>query len=288
MSIGILYESYEWSNCRLGEIITQNGIAAEMIFAEDLQLKPGGDLPHAMYINRVFPSADMRGHTTAIEKTARILEAADKQNIPIINSYKAFRYDCSKLETYKLLMQNGFNIPWFIYINRGNTGAINKENLELPAILKRDCGGRSYDLKMIMTAQDLIDVEEDISSSGWILQEFVEPVKGFSTRVEVIDNRVMTILKRFLGKNGISSYSMGSRYEIYKNCPRGIIEDSTAVLKTLDIEMGSLDFIESSNGTNHLIDVNATSNFTPDYIPLLGFDPIEKMAEYIISKYNHI
>jgi ribosomal protein S6--L-glutamate ligase len=301
VSIGILYESDEWSNRRLKELIIKNGIAAEMIFMEDFRLERHRPFPHSLYINRVFPSTDMRGHFTSLGKTASLLQILEKQNIPVINSYRAFLYDCSKFKTYNLLKENRFLIPGFIFVNPDNTGAGRALSSALdaaaagnkpafPLVLKRDCGGRSYDLKMIMNPPDLQKIEKNIktntTSLKWVMQEFIDPVKGFTTRVEVIDNQVMTVLKRFLGKEGISSYAVGSRYELYPDCPAKILEDSVKALKILDIEMGSLDFIENRKGMYYLIDVNATSNFTPDYIPLLGFDPIEKMAGYIIDKYK--
>ena len=50
--------------------------------------------------------------------------------------------------------------------------------------------------------------------------------------------------------------------------------------------MGSLDIIETDNNKFYIIDVNSTSNFTPDYLDLMGFDPIEKIAQFIIEFYN--
>ena len=46
------------------------------------------------------------------------------------------------------------------------------------------------------------------------------------------------------------------------------------------MEMGGLDFIRDKEGQLYLIDLNATSNFTPEYFDLLGFDPVERMANY--------
>lgn len=37
-----------------------------------------------------------------------------------------------------------------------------------------------------------------------------------------------------------------------------------------------------------MIDVHATSNFTPDYILHLGFDPVEKRADFIAGEYRRL
>lgn len=288
MSIGILYESDEWSNRRMSDCLNQRGIQTEMIFVEDVVIDPECEFPHLLYINRVFPSADMRGNTASIQKMEHLLNLLTLQEIHVINSQGAFLYDCSKWKTYTVLKKKGYKIPELVHINAESIHKIDTKELKFPMVAKRDCGGRSYDMQIIRTADAMIDFIRNIYRTNWVFQEFVEPIKGYTTRVEVIDNEIMAVLKRFIGRSGISSYSMGSRYEIYEDCPSGILEDSITVLNALGIEMGSLDFIESGHGMIYLIDVNATSNFTLDYVPLLGFDPIEKMVEYIFKEYNII
>jgi glutathione synthase/RimK-type ligase-like ATP-grasp enzyme len=156
----------------------------------------------------------------------------------------------------------------------------------LSCVIKRDCGGRSWGIRIINGKEELSSAQNDLAEGNWIVQTFIEPEKKFTTRVEVVDNQVMTALKRFLGEGSISSYSMGSRYEVYKDCPGKILGDALETTRLLEIEMGSIDVIETLNDEYSIIDVNATSNFTPDYIPLLGFDPIETMAEYIYKQYK--
>ena len=158
----------------------------------------------------------------------------------------------------------------------------------LALMVVRDCGGRSHDLRIIRAEEAWADLKRTMVQTEWIFQEYVEPNKGYTTRVEVVGENIMTVLKRFVGKNDISSYSAGSQYEVYTDYPPDIMKDSIAILKILHVEMGSLDFIENDNGEAYLIDVNATSNFTPDYIPLLGFDPMEFMAKFIVEKYDSV
>jgi len=286
MSIGILYESDEWSNNRLRDCLDQRGAETEMIYTEDPVVDLNGPFPHSLYVNRVFPSAEMRGNVISIEKLHHLLNHFNKCGIQVVNSYEAFLYDCSKWKTYSVLKDKGFTLPETVYFD-GESGLNIEENaLEYPLVAKRDCGGRSFDMQIISMPDDMIDFKRNMSRTHWVFQAFIEPVKGYTTRVEVVGGKIMTALKRFIGKRGISSYSAGSGYEVYEDCPSEILDDSIAALNALHIEMGSLDFIEDGRGRTFLIDVNATSNFTPDYIPLLGFDPIEKMAEYVIKKYS--
>lgn len=285
MSIGIFYESDEWSNNRLGECFDQLGVETEMIYTEVLEVDLNGSFPHSLYVNRVFPSAEMRGNVNSIEKMHHLLNHFKQFGIRVVNSYEAFQYDCSKWKTYLVLKEHGFLLPETVFFDGESGLSIEETSLRYPLVDKRDCGGRSFDMHIIHKPENMFDFKKNMSRIHWVFQAFIEPVKGYTTRVEVVGGKIMTVLKRFMGKRGISSYSAGSTYEVYEDCPSGILDDSIAALDILHIEMGSLDFIEDEKGRAFLIDVNATSNFTPDYIPLLGFDPIEKMAEYVVNKY---
>lgn len=289
MSIGILYESKEWSNIRIEELLRQSVKEVESINIENFsdsenELK----IEHSLYVNRVFPSADMRGNMNSIGHTEKFLLELNKREIPIINSFNAFVYDCSKLRAYEILQKFNYNIPEYVYINSGEKIPLKKDWDDTQVVLKKDCGGRSFELKILENWKSLEKIKEKMHKDKWIVQEYIHPDYGFTTRVEVIDGQVMAVLKRFIGEGGISSYSTSSRYEIYKNCPKEILDDSIKILKILEIEMGSLDFIQTKNGDYYIIDVNATSNFTHDYIPLLGFDPIKKMTDYILKKYKSL
>jgi len=285
MSIGILYESDEWSNRQIEKYLHNAKITTEYIYVENLN--PDKRLSHNLYVNRVFPSASMRGNINSIKNTFKLLKILEDLKITAINSLDAFIYDCSKINYYTILKKKGIKIPKSWYINYEKIKSLNLDT-SYPFVLKKNCGGRSLGLYIIWNKEDFFGIKDNLTGGSWILQEYIEPFANFTTRVEVIGNDIMVVLKRFTGRGGISSYSAGSKYEIYKDCTAEIIEDSLRIMRVLKMEMGSVDFIETKNRGNYVIDVNSTSNFTPDYIPLLGFNPIEKMTDFIIDKYNSL
>ena len=60
MSIGILYESAEWSNRHLGELLHRGGVEAELINLEAEPVNLERILRHQLIVNRLFPSAPYR------------------------------------------------------------------------------------------------------------------------------------------------------------------------------------------------------------------------------------
>ncbi|MFO7886851.1 MAG: ATP-grasp domain-containing protein [Eubacteriales bacterium] len=287
MSIGILYESIEWSNDQLAKHLNKARIKTELINLEKDFIDLDSILKHKLIVNRIFPSSPFRGYKKSYKIAESLLRIIDDSNIPMINPYKSYRYDISKLSSYYALKNKGLSVPEVYGFFEKNIN-LNDYDEKYPFILKPDCGGRSKYTFIINNKIELESAIEKIPEVPFITQKYIHPDKEFTTRVEIIDNKIITILKRYMGKGNLSGYHSGSKYKDYKDCPEKIIKSSKQALQCLNIEMGSLDIIETKENEFFIIDVNATSNFSEDNIEMLGFDPIEMMANYISKKYNEL
>ncbi len=275
--IAILFESHEWSCFKLCDELNAAGFEAKLIDTEgavDFDFILSCDL----VVNRVFASAQFRGHTASFEQTANILSVLQQNNIPVTNSTRAFFYDISKILTTNTLAQNGIAVPK----TYGVFKAPNFPNIKYPCVVKPNCGGRSnytYILqnKQMLNALNLPDIE-------FIAQQFIEPQYGYLTRIEVIGNDCALILKRSVAKDGLSSYSSGSTYSLYNNCSSQIKSTAVAAMQILGIETGSLDVIENDTGF-YIIDVNSTSNVAEENTKMFNFDLMKQTAQYIAQKY---
>lgn len=287
--ISILYESDEWSNRTLADYLRASCGPVQFLNVADTDVLP--QLPESgVIINRVFPSASLRGNEKALINTDEIIRQSSANQYHWINSAESFKYDCSKLKTYNALRGAipELKIPaylpqrdWRRHLNR-------LQSAKNGFCRKKDCGGRSQDFSQFSSITEFEDkIEEfNLQPGGYLIQEYIPPVLGYTTRVELIGGKLMTSLKRFIGDEGISSYSRGSRYEVYNDLHPAITAQAIAAAGILKMEMVSFDFIEDDAGQFWLIDVNGTSNFTPDYCDLLGFDPIKKMADFIMERIN--
>jgi len=287
MSIGILYESIEWSNDHLCEYLNEVGIKTELINLEEDSIDLDYILKHKLIVNRIFPSSPFRGYKKSYKIAESLLRIIDDSNIPMINPYKSYRYDISKLSSSYVLKNKGLSVPEIYGFFEKHIN-LNDYDEKYPFILKPDCGGRSKYTFIINNKKELESAIKKIPEVPFIIQKYIHPDKEFTTRVEIIDNKIMTILRRYIGKGNLSGYHSGSLYEDYNDCSKEIIKASKQALQYLNIEMGSLDIIETKENEFYIIDVNATSNFSEDNIEMLGFDPIEKMGNYITKKYNEL
>ena len=110
MSVGILFESKEWSSYALEQYINDTGVAAKLI---DMQ----GDfdlnnlLSYDLIVNRVFASAVFREHQRALERMPEVIALLKENGIPMINPYEAHFYEISKRHAAETLAAHGFTVP---------------------------------------------------------------------------------------------------------------------------------------------------------------------------------
>ncbi len=286
--IKILYESPEWSNLHLGQLLEARGAEVELIDLRAASLSLGDEPPSGLYVNRVFPSAVMRGAASSISLAWKWILWLESKGRRVINPSQASRYDYDKATTYIKLSQLGVLVPQTIVCGSIESLREGVEILGFPLILKQNLGGRAYQTKIF---QSPIQWEEELTKGIafgadhlLLLQRYINPLGDYTLRAEVVGGELICLLKRYVAKGGISSWSRGSQYEVVSHPEEEVVSLSLRVAQETGMEMGGLDFIRDREGQLYLLDLNATSNFTPEYLTFLGFDPVERMATYIIQE----
>ncbi len=281
MAIGILYESQEWSSYKLRDEIASQGIDATLIDMEaDFDLEDL--LCYKMVVNRVFASSQFRGHMKSLSRMEETLTFLEKNGIPVVNPKRAHSFEVSKALSTRTLGENGIKVPEVFGVF--NKADIVKQNFKYPMIAKPDCGGRTNATYIIKNETELRKSMETAPDIMYIAEEYIEPVYGFLTRVEVIGDECVLILKRSVASNGLSAYQFGSTYAFYPECSDEIKQTAVQAMKILSIETGSMDIIETKNGF-YIIDMNAVSNVSEDCTELFQIDLMKVTAQYIATQY---
>ena len=285
MSIGILYESHEWSSTALRDYIKEEEVGVELIDLEkDIDFEKV--FKHDLIINRIFASAQFRGHTKSLKKVDILLDKIKKRNIDLINPYESHYYETSKYRTTQKLKSKGIPSPE-IYCRFQGEELPDFDNISYPCVLKPDCGGRTNYTYILNNEKELKTTinELDNYNFDFIVQRYIPTSKGFTTRIEIIGDSCYSVMKRFVTEGGLAAYNLGSQYEEYEDCSEKILQTALRAMKVLNIEMGSLDIIEDGEDF-YIIDVNSVSNFAPENIDMFGFNLIKDMAKYIVKRYK--
>ena len=288
MTIGILFESKEWSTFALRDHIAAMGAPVKLF---DLQedADKAELLSCSLIVNRVFASAVFRGHQKALDQTPAVIRLLQEHNIPMINPAEAHDYETSKTRVKETLAAHGILVPksYGIFFPAQSKDNVEIPGIEYPCILKPDCGGRTSYTYIVQDRLELIESIEGSPDIRFIAEEYIRPDKGYVTRLEVIDHVCKLALKRSVTKTGLSAYHLGSEYDFYNELPGKIEDTAVRAMDLLRIEAGSMDIIENKTGF-YIIDVNSVSNASEDNTEMFKFDLMKETAAYAVKIYGNL
>lgn len=287
--IGVLYESHEWSDFHLVDELRAFGCQVEMIDMEDDGCEEKA-LRCDMLASRVFASAYSRGHEVSLKRAPSLLAAAERVDIRVINPARAHAFETSKALATAELARAGVPVPRVYGVFDAGELAVGllPENVAFPLIMKPDCGGRGGDTFIVRDAEGLKRAVSCVESGlPMVVEEYVEPVLGYLTRIEVVGGEPILVLKRSVAANGLSGYHHGSVYSFYPDCPQQVLAFARAASAVLSFEVGSFDVIESE-GRIAFIDCNSVSNVSEDCTDLFHMDLMREHARYIAHEYRRM
>jgi ribosomal protein S6--L-glutamate ligase len=169
MSIGMFYESEEWSNNELKRILEGYGMDVEMINISKIGLDDIDMGKFRLVVNRMFPSGIQRGLVDSSDKSFDIVEKLANLDIVSVNHLDSFKYDFSKILTYEKLGEAGVLVPIeYGRIDTKGEVALN-EYFKYPLLLKPDCGGRSQNTYIIRDEKNFYEIIGKLPKLEFIL-----------------------------------------------------------------------------------------------------------------------
>lgn len=299
--IGILYESDEWSDWKLGReleaALTDNSRhPVRMINMEDTDAVEQA-LSCDLLVSRVFASAAFRGHEQAHHAMEELVALTDDKGIPLINSGRAHHFEIDKRLATETLRAAGISVPaiiaWGTPAKLGATTDVaapdqpTPDQWPYPCIIKPNCGGRTTHTAVLRNPADARVFLAKAPDLAFIVEPYIEAAGGFLTRIEVVDSRIALVVKRSVAASGLSSYHEGSTYELYPDCPAAVTSVVLEAARILDIQFGSFDVIEAAEG-NFIIDANSVSNVSEDCTELFDFDLMAAYAQALAARYREL
>ena len=197
---GVVYEHPEWFTPLFAEL-DRRGIAFDRIDVSAHTFDPEvQDVPWALVLNRMSPSAYLRGHGQAIAYTREFLRYLEAAGADVVNGTAAFALETSKVEQYLLLRRLGLAAPRTRVINHPSQAPAAADGLRFPVIIKPNIGGSGAGMQRFETphvlrrAAEAGEVALGIDHAA-LLQEFMAARDGHIVRVEFLDGRFLYAIK---------------------------------------------------------------------------------------------
>ena len=236
------------------------------------------------------------------------LEHLQLQGVRVLNGAKAFRYEISKAGQASLLKSLGLRFLPSRVIHSPHQAVAAAEGLRYPIIVKANTGGSGKGITRFNAKAELaaavaagqLDLGND---SVALVQEFIPARGGFITRVETLGFKYLYAIKVHLtgetfdlcpadicqtssGQSlenacAVEASKAGLKVEGYEAPPK-VIQDIERIVRAAGIDVGGIEYIvDDRDGNIYYYDVNALSNFVADAPRVIGFNPVENLADFL-------
>ncbi len=308
-TIAIYHEHPEWFKPLFTEISGRGLRYIRIDSSRNLFDIEDTEVRYPLFFNRMSPSAYLRDGIQGIFYTLSYLRHLESFGTKTINGFKAFAYDTSKAQQLSLIKKLGYNSPKTRVINDLSQLPIAVKDLRFPILLKANIGGSGAGI----TKYNSIDsVKTDIANNAidlgidktLLVQEYINSRGGYITRVETLNGKYLYAIKvhtsgetfnlcpadicqTISGKPLVRNACLadtshnGLKVEAYTPPPE-IIQAVELIVQHAGIDVGGVEYlIDDATGEVLFYDINALSNFIPDAVKVIGFNPYEKLVDFL-------
>lgn len=270
------------------------------------------DVPYSLVFNRASPSAYLRGNAQSTFYTLHWLRHLERLRVPVVNGSECYGYELSKAAQLDLLDELGLPYPRSRVINDPGLALAAADALRYPVLVKANIGGSGagivkYDsrdaLKRSVEAGDV-----DLGVDGTALVQEAAPLRGgHITRVETLNGRYLYAISVFPASGSFDlcpadACQTTSGVELVRgacavDAPRTglrvepttpsaqIIAEVEAIARASRLDVGGVEYlVDDRDGQHYFYDVNALSNFVADADSVVGFDPFERLVDYLVAR----
>ncbi|MCU1266941.1 MAG: hypothetical protein JWM21_3259 [Acidobacteria bacterium] len=313
-TIAIYYEHPDWFRLLFAELDRRH-LHYQRVEAARHQYDPDEmENEFSLLFNRMSPSAYLRGNGQGIFYTVDYLEHLERLGVRVINGREAFTIETSKARQLSLLKSLGLGYPRARVINHPALAPQAARGLRFPIVVKANIGGSGAGVVRYDSPESLeravgagtIDLGIDNTA---LVQEFIPAREGHITRVETLNGKYLYAIKVFTSGDNfnlcpadicqttdgleltrlacpIDAPRSGLQVEAYTP-PDEVIDAVERIVQTAQIDVGGVEYIiDDRDGSLLYYDINALSNFVADASRVIGFDPHERLVDFLEEEAN--
>lgn len=270
-----------------------------------------GEAPRSRVVfNQASPSAYVRGNARAVPAALAYLSSIEGSGVRVLNGAKAFAFELSKTTQAAVIERLGLRAPRSIAFNDLDalrTTLAEEKAWRWPALLKPEQGGSGARIRKV-SSYDELRAHVESTKGIWepdgllLLQEYFEHDHEHGVvRIELLDGELLYAMRvvshgRYnLCPSEVCNPLDGDdahcdvppkeeakpvEFYSFKEVPRDAVDAAKRIARAGGIDVGGIEYLES-RGERVFYDVNANSNLRAPIAREHGFDPFERVAEFL-------
>jgi glutathione synthase/RimK-type ligase-like ATP-grasp enzyme len=303
----VIHEHPEWQK-PLFAALERRGVSYEP-FDVTRAAFDDDEAPRArLCFNQASPSAYLRGHARAVPLALAYMRALELKGARVLNGSAVFALELSKSTQATLLRGLGIDCPRSITFNDPSALATRVGGLRWPALLKPDQGGSGARIQVVESLEQVQaifarDPSVWLPDNLFLLQELLphDPEQGI-IRLEFLGGELLYAMRvkthgQFNlcpspvcnpdegdGACAVPESPAPSRpveFFPYFDAPPEAIETARRIVRAAGLDVGGIEYLETTDGRRVFYDINANSNLRPSVAAAWGFDPFERVVDYL-------
>ncbi|MDP2343148.1 MAG: hypothetical protein Q8O67_19480 [Deltaproteobacteria bacterium] len=307
VDVVVIHEHPEWQK-PLFQALTRRGVSWAPF---DLKRAVFGDhdVPRAkLYFNQASPSAYVRGNTRAVPLGLAYLRQLQWQGARVLNGADVFALELSKTAQGALMRTLGIDHPKALAFNSLEALRDRADEITWPALLKPEQGGSGARISVV---DRFADVEKIFADDAiwepdhlFLLQEYLphDPERGI-VRLEFLAGELLYAMRvvthgRFnlcpapvcnpddgAGSCEVPATPMKPvEFHPFPEVPADAVATARRIVEAAHLDVGGIEYLETPDGRRVFYDVNANSNLRPSIAQAFGFDPFERVVDFLQAR----
>jgi len=311
----VLHEHPEWQK-PLFAALDRRGVSFEPFDVTRTAFSNIDPLRARVYFNQASPSAYVRGNTRAVPLALAFMRTLERLGAKVLNGADVFALELSKSAQATLLQTLGIDTPFSITFN--DVGALRhyRDRIRWPALLKPDQGGSGARIHVVDSLEHIehifkADPSIWLPDNLFLLQELLphDPERGI-VRLEFLGGELLYAMRvKTHGRfnlcpspvcnpdEGQGECALPADHQVaappveffpFPEVPIEAVETAKTIVRAAKLDVGGIEYLETEDGRRVFYDINANSNLRPSVAAASGFDPFERVVDFLIRQIRQI
>jgi hypothetical protein len=299
----VLYEHPEWQK-PLFAALDRRGVRYAAFDLKRASFDPDAVPEARLYFNQASPSAYVRGNTRAVPLALSLMRSLELGGARVLNGSRAFALELSKTAQAALMTKLGIVHPRTLAFNDPEVALERWDRW--PALLKPEQGGSGARMYLLNSADEVRRLLRDradlwLPDNLLMLQEYfeVDPGQGI-VRMEFLGGELLYAMRVVShgafnlcpseacnpeGGEGHCEVEVKPTKPVeffpYGEVPAPAVETGKRLIDAGGLDVGGIEYLEAADGRLVFYDVNANSNLRAPIGQAFGFDPFERVVDYL-------
>lgn len=290
-NLAILYEHPQWF-APLFAALDRRGVTYNS-FGPDGHWNPADTaIPAPVVLNRIAMSSFLRADEHPIFHAMALLDHWRRSGARVVNGTDVMAIDAAKARQLALIASLGLGIPETRIVHRAADVEAAAATLSFPLVVKANIGGSGAGIMRFDNMAELrwavAEKELPVSVDGVLLvQDYVPARGGTITRIETLNRKYLYAIE--IAGGGAFDLCPADACVADSNISMKAIEPAPELIaavetiaNAMNLDVGGIEvMIDDRDGTPRFYDINALSNFVAQPLNVLGWDPHEKLIDWL-------